>query len=135
HLDDPVIHVETRDGKTDNTAGYYESKNRRTRYTQQQKVESILDSASFYSPAASSAILTMTCAAFSISSADAYSNLPWKFSPPVNRFGVGRPLYDNSEPSVPPLTGLISGVIFRDSIARLAFSTMCIIGSILSLIL
>jgi len=56
-------------------------------------------------------ISIMTFVAFSILSTETYSNLPWKFSPPVKMFGVGRPLYESCEPSVPPRIGSMTGSI------------------------
>lgn len=38
------------------------------------------------------AISTMTFTALTMLSAEMYSNLPWKFSPPVKMFGVGSPI-------------------------------------------
>ena len=32
------------------------------------------------------------------------SFLEWKFMPPANRLGVGSPMYDSLDPSVPPRT-------------------------------
>ena len=38
------------------------------------------------------AISTMTFTALTMLSTEMYSNLPWKFSPPVKMFGVGSPM-------------------------------------------
>ena len=46
----------------------------------------------------------------SMSSAGMYSKRPWKFSPPVHRFGQGRPSKDRRAPSVPPRMGTTFGV-------------------------
>ena len=51
------------------------------------------------------------------------SYFPWKFSPPANIFGVGSPINEIFEPSVPPRIAFIIGLIPRFSIASLAIST------------
>lgn len=71
----------------------------------------------------------------SISSTAMYSNLPWKFLPPVQRFGQGRPIKDSLAPSVPPRMGTVTGVIPTFSIAFFARSTTYIHGWIFSRIL
>ena len=50
---------------------------------------------------------------FSITSIDAYSKGPWKLPQPVNILGVGKPLNDNCEPSVPPRIGAVFGSILK----------------------
>ncbi len=49
----------------------------------------------------------ITCTAFSITSMDAYSYGPWKLPQPVKMFGIGNPINDNCEPSVPPRIGSV----------------------------
>ena len=71
----------------------------------------------------------------SMSSAGMYSKRPWKFSPPVHRFGQGRPSKDRRAPSVPPRMGTIFGVTPTDSIAFFAFSIRNIHGAIFSFML
>ena len=45
---------------------------------------------------------TITSTAFSMSCADTHSSREWKLCSPAKRFGVGRPMNDSREPSVPP---------------------------------
>ena len=49
--------------------------------------------------------LTNVSVVFSRPLREFHSSLPWKLCPPVNRFGVGRPLAVRFEPSVPPRIG------------------------------
>ncbi len=67
------------------------------------------------------AISMMTLLAFSMLSTEIYSNLPWKFSPPVKMLGVGSPMYESWEPSVPPRIGSIIGSMSKLSLPRLQY--------------
>ena len=77
----------------------------------------------------------MTSRAFSIDSTATNSYRPWKFSPPAKMFGVGKPINEILEPSVPPRIGSIIGVIDKFSIAFCATSTALKSFSIISAIL
>ena len=46
------------------------------------------------------------------------------FSPPVNKLGVGSPMKESWEPSVPPRIGSISGLMPKLSMASRAISTI-----------
>ena len=67
---------------------------------------------------------------FSITSIDAYSNGPWKLPHPVKILGVGNPINDNCEPSVPPRIGSVLGSISSLANTRLGISIMCCKGLI-----
>ena len=56
--------------------------------------------------AQASARRTIIAAAEAMSCTDAHSRTEWYSWPPVNRFGVGRPIALSSEPSVPPRIGV-----------------------------
>ena len=58
-----------------------------------------------------------------------YSNLPWKFMPPVKRLGQGRPMNESRAPSVPPRMGRTIGFTSASRIASSALSMSCGWGS------
>src|SRR3954447_15837951 len=53
-----------------------------------------------------------------MSCTEAHSRTEWYSWPPVNRFGVGRPIALSCEPSVPPRIGVRTGAIPPASSAR-----------------
>lgn len=63
------------------------------------------------------------------------SNRPCIFSPPANILGVGIPINDSFDPSVPPRTGAIFGIIPTCFIAVSANDTIDISFSMISAIL
>ena len=64
-----------------------------------------------------------------------YSYFPWKLWPPAHRLGHGSPMKERRAPSVPPRTGMISGLTPTASMALRACSTRCMCGSIFSFML
>ena len=77
-------------------------------------------------------IVASSSVIFSMSSTGTYSNLPWKFSPPAQRFGHGSPSNESRAPSVPPRIGCTFGIMPSSSIALFACSTRNMQGSIFS---
>ncbi|MGX0130861.1 hypothetical protein ACUXGJ_001558 [Staphylococcus cohnii] len=77
----------------------------------------------------------MTSTAFSMTSIEAYSKGPWKLSQPVKMLGVGNPINDSCEPSVPPRIGSVLAGISNWSKTRLGMSITCGYGLIFSPIL
>ncbi len=67
--------------------------------------------------------LTTVSTDFSIHSSGTHSFFPWKFIDPLKRLGVGSPMKDRREPSVPPRTGSRSGVRPARRMASSAYST------------
>ena len=55
---------------------------------------------------------------------------PWKLPQPVKILGVGNPIKDNCDPSVPPRIGSVLGTMSKASKTRLGISMMCFKGSI-----
>ena len=76
-----------------------------------------------------------TSTIFSMLSTGIYSCTPWKFTPPVERFGHGRPIYESRAPSVPPRMGTSRGFTPAFYMAALARWMRYIWGSICSFIL
>ncbi len=60
-----------------------------------------------------------------MSCTEAHSRTEWYSWPPVNRFGVGRPFWLSTEPSVPPRIGSRTTSMPSARIARSATSTTC----------
>ncbi len=58
---------------------------------------------------------------FSITSIEAYSKGPWKLPHPVKILGVGNPIKDNCDPSVPPRIGSVLGTMSKASKTRLVY--------------
>ena len=54
---------------------------------------------------------------------------------PVKILGVGNPIKDNCDPSVPPRIGSVLGTMSKASKTRLGISMMCFKGSIFSAML
>ena len=52
---------------------------------------------------------TITSTAFSMSCTDTHSSREWKFCSPAKMFGVGSPMNDSRDPSVPPRIGRSRG--------------------------
>ena len=66
---------------------------------------------------------TITSTAFSMSCTDTHSSREWKLCSPAKRFGVGSPMNDSREPSVPPRIGCSIGSRPARRIASRARST------------
>ena len=66
----------------------------------------------------------MTSTAFSMSCTDTHSSREWKLCSPAKRFGVGSPMNDRREPSVPPRIGRECGSRPARRIASRAWSAI-----------
>ena len=67
--------------------------------------------------------LTIVSTALSMSCAETHSSREWKLCSPAKMFGVGRPMNDRRDPSVPPRMGRSTGVRPLRRIASRAHST------------
>ncbi len=70
-------------------------------------------------------MLTITSTAFPMSWTEIHSSREWKLCSPAKTFGVGRPMNESREPSVPPRMACSRNSRPERRTASRAFSTTC----------